>query len=70
MKRYTKPRIDVLLFDEEEVLTNASVITSVAGYTAGEAVTQMMGDDDNSAGTSGRSITTVNITKIGLVSGD
>jgi hypothetical protein len=61
MKKYTKPRIDVLLFDEEEVL-------AASGYTAAQAVTQEMGDDDIATkGTSGRSITTVNITKIDLV---
>jgi hypothetical protein len=66
MKEYTKPRIDVLLFDEEEVLANASNVTAT-GYTAARAVTQMFGDDDKAAATSGRSTTTVSITKIGLV---
>lgn len=54
MKNYKQPLIDVLLFDEEEVLT-------ASGYTAANAVTKMMGDD---AGYSTKSSTNINISTV------
>ena len=39
MNKYVKPIIEVLSFDEEEILTASG------GYDAAKAVTAMMGDD-------------------------
>ena len=61
MKKYSKPYIEVLLFDEEDIET-----TSTTGYTATEANTYQMGQDAE-MGTGGNvSISTVKITSLDM----
>ena len=66
MNKYVKPIIEVLSFDEEEILTTSAAKTS--GYDAAKAVTAMMGDDagyDTGSNTN-VSITSVKVTSLGL----
>lgn len=61
MQKYNKPVIEVLAFDEEEILTESGY-----GYDAAKAVTAMMGDDADYTNSS-TSITTVKVTSLGLI---
>ncbi|MDO5396937.1 MAG: hypothetical protein Q4G33_03320 [bacterium] len=58
MKKYNRPIIEVLLFDEEEVLTTS---TMNMGFDSEKAITKMMGDD---AGLNTNSNTSVSITSV------
>lgn len=61
MNKYVKPIIEVLSFDEEEILT-----ASGGGYDAAKAVTAMMGDDAgyNTGSNKNVSITSVKVTSL------
>lgn len=62
MNKYVKPIIEVLSFDEEEILTASG------GYDAAKAVTAMMGDGAgyNTGSNKNVSITSVKVTSLGL----
>lgn len=62
MNKYVKPIIEVLSFDEEEILIASG------GYDAAKAVTAMMGDDAgyNTGSNKNVSITSVKVTSLGL----
>lgn len=63
MIKYTKPYIEVLLFDEEEITMVSTVST---GFDATKAVTYMMGDDAglDESPNQNVSITTVKVTAL------
>lgn len=63
MIKYTEPYIEVLLFDEEEI-----IMVSMTGYDAEKAVTYMMGQDAglDRDSNSNVSITSVKVTSLEL----
>lgn len=64
MKMYKKPIIEVLLFDEEKILT----ISAKLGYSSAQGVTTMMAEDAgwDKNPKANVSITTVNISGLSL----
>lgn len=64
MIKYTEPYIEVLLFDEEEII----MVSATTGYDAEKAVTYMMGQDAglDRDSNSNVSITSVKVTSLEL----
>ena len=61
MKKYNKPNIEVLLFDEEDIET-----ASNNGYTATQANTYQMGNDAGMGSGAEVKISTVKVTELEL----
>lgn len=62
MKQYKTPYIEVLLFDEEDIVTTSAY----NGYTATQANTYQMGEDAGMGSGSNVKISTVKVTELNM----
>ncbi len=65
MKKYNKPNIEVLLFDEEDIETTSAIMTR-EGYTSADADTYQMAQDAGMGTGNTVHISTVKVTDITL----